>query len=212
MKTRLRTLCLLGIACIMVVPSLFGREWLQKPVDDIKPSQLSSNGDIPAVGECVQVSGTNTNYFTFGACATGDMTKAVYDNNTNNIVDNSENVGNLSSTGLVKRLGANNFTTVTDNSGNWNLAYAYGNHATMGYLTAEVDGSVTNELQNLFGIINTDSTPVIATSTNSTLVLEGRGITNVYADGNYTGTVVIESLETDPLFSTSDVEIGRAHV
>ena len=31
----------------------------------------------------------------------------------------------------------------------WNTAYSWGNHASAGYLTSEVDGSVTNELQAL---------------------------------------------------------------
>ncbi|MEE4178620.1 MAG: hypothetical protein V2I46_14035, partial [Bacteroides sp.] len=35
------------------------------------------------------------------------------------------------------------------NVSNWNTAYGWGNHATAGYLTSEVDGSVTNELQTL---------------------------------------------------------------
>ena len=32
---------------------------------------------------------------------------------------------------------------------NWNDAYSWGNHADVGYLTAEVDGDVTNEIQDL---------------------------------------------------------------
>ncbi len=32
---------------------------------------------------------------------------------------------------------------------NWNTAYSWGNHASAGYLTSEVDGSITNEIQSL---------------------------------------------------------------
>jgi hypothetical protein len=47
-------------------------------------------------------------------------------------------------TGLVKAT-AGLLSTVTDNSANWNTAYGWGNHASAGYLTAEVDGDVDNE-------------------------------------------------------------------
>ena len=34
-------------------------------------------------------------------------------------------------------------------TGNWDTAYSWGNHASGSYLTTEVDGSVTNEIQTL---------------------------------------------------------------
>jgi len=40
-------------------------------------------------------------------------------------------------------------TATGGNSTNWNTAYGWGNHASAGYLTAEADGSATNELQAL---------------------------------------------------------------
>jgi hypothetical protein len=66
----------------------------------------------------------------------------------------------------------------------WNTAYAYGNHAAMGYLTSEVDGSTTNELQNLFGVITSDSGSVSASSTNTTLQVTGSGIISTSIVGN----------------------------
>jgi hypothetical protein len=42
--------------------------------------------------------------------------------------------------------------TITANGGNstnWNEAYSWGNHALAGYLTAEIDNSITNEIQTL---------------------------------------------------------------
>ncbi|MBI5324902.1 MAG: tail fiber domain-containing protein [Ignavibacteriae bacterium] len=40
---------------------------------------------------------------------------------------------------------ANNITNANIN--NWNLAFGWGNHSTAGYLTSEIDGSVTNEIE-----------------------------------------------------------------
>lgn len=44
---------------------------------------------------------------------------------------------------------ASSWFSTTNNSANWNTAFGWGNHASAGYLTTEVDGSPTNELQNL---------------------------------------------------------------
>lgn len=38
--------------------------------------------------------------------------------------------------GLMKRTGNGTYTSVTDNSSNWNSAYSWGNHASAGYLTS----------------------------------------------------------------------------
>ena len=47
-------------------------------------------------------------------------------------------------------LDANGVITATGgNSTNWNDAFSWGNHSLAGYLTSEVDGSITNELQAL---------------------------------------------------------------
>ena len=48
------------------------------------------------------------------------------------------------------KLDVNGVITATGgNSTNWNNAYGWGNHALAGYLTSEVDGSITNEIQTL---------------------------------------------------------------
>lgn len=44
--------------------------------------------------------------------------------------------GLFSSTGLLKRTGVKTYAVVTDNSGNWNTAYGWGNHASAGYASA----------------------------------------------------------------------------
>lgn len=45
--------------------------------------------------------------------------------------------------GLMKRTGNGTYTSVTDNSSNWDTAYGWGNHASAGYLTSIADGSIT---------------------------------------------------------------------
>ena len=37
--------------------------------------------------------------------------------------------------GIMKRSGAGTYTSITDNSSNWDTAFGWGNHASQGYLT-----------------------------------------------------------------------------
>jgi len=43
--------------------------------------------------------------------------------------------GDFTTNGLLKRTGAGTYTSVTDNSSNWDTAFGWGNHSTQGYLT-----------------------------------------------------------------------------
>lgn len=56
--------------------------------------------------------------------------------------------GDFASQGIMLR-GASSgvYSILTDSSANWNTAYGWGNHASAGYLTSEVDGSITNEIE-----------------------------------------------------------------
>lgn len=71
----------------------------------------------------------------------------------NDSVQPSELDGTFSTVGLLKRLGAGSYTTVPDNSANWDQAFGWGNHATQGYLkTYNPNDSVdASELEVLFG-------------------------------------------------------------
>lgn len=44
--------------------------------------------------------------------------------------------GDFTVNGLMSRTGAGTYTSVTDNSTNWNTAYGWGDHSTAGYLTS----------------------------------------------------------------------------
>jgi hypothetical protein len=46
--------------------------------------------------------------------------------------------GDFTVNGLMRRTAAGVYSTVTDNSTNWNTAYSWGNHALSGYLTSQI--------------------------------------------------------------------------
>lgn len=69
--------------------------------------------------------------------------------------------GDFTSNGLLSRTGPGVYTSVLDNSNDWNTAYGWGNHASQGYLTSL--GSITGHTDV------TISTPL----TNQTLVYNG---------------------------------------
>lgn len=71
----------------------------------------------------------------------------------NDSVQPSELDGTFNTTGLLKRLGTANYTTVADNSANWDQAFGWGDHAQAGYLkTYNPNDSVdASELEVLFG-------------------------------------------------------------
>ena len=52
--------------------------------------------------------------------------------------------GDFTVNGLMVRTGAGAYSTVTDNSTNWNTAYGWGNHASAGYLTGITGQSIQN--------------------------------------------------------------------
>lgn len=72
---------------------------------------------------------------------------------SNDLVD-----ADFGTAGLMATDGAGTYSIVTDNSSNWNTAYSWGDHAAQGYLTTEVDGSITNEIQDLQSVTDQGAT------------------------------------------------------
>ena len=59
--------------------------------------------------------------------------------------------GDFAINGILKRISTGNYTSITDNSSNWNTAYGWGNHASQGYLTTitlsgDVSGTGTTSI------------------------------------------------------------------
>jgi len=59
--------------------------------------------------------------------------------------------GDFSTNGLLKRTGAGAYTSVTDNSSNWDTAYGWGNHTSAGYLTSETFTSLVQDTSPQLG-------------------------------------------------------------
>ena len=77
--------------------------------------------------------------------------------------------GDFTANGLLKRTGAGTYTSVTDNSSNWDTAYGWGDHSTAGYLTSQtshadvvVDGDFTSA-----GLMTTDGSGTYSVTTNN---------------------------------------------
>ena len=56
--------------------------------------------------------------------------------------------GDFTAAGIMTTDGAGTYSTITDNSTNWNTAYTWGNHATAGYLT-DITGEALGDLTDV---------------------------------------------------------------
>ena len=69
--------------------------------------------------------------------------------------------GDFIANGLMSRTGAGIYTSVTDNSTNWNTAYGWGDHSTAGYLTSFTE---TNDLSTAVTWANVPDANITQTS------------------------------------------------
>jgi len=61
---------------------------------------------------------------------------AGYVTTSDDTVSGTELDGVFSTTGLLRRTGAGTYSTITDNTTNWNTAFGWGDHSSSGYLTS----------------------------------------------------------------------------
>ena len=61
--------------------------------------------------------------------------------------------GDFTTNGLLKRTSAGNYTSVTDNSSNWDTAYGWGNHASAGYSTYSSNQATDTTSNVTFGSV-----------------------------------------------------------
>lgn len=110
--------------------------------------------------------------------------------------------GDFSSNGLMKRSGAGTYTVVTDNSGNWDTAYGWGDHGTQGYLTSLGNAILDSDFSsNGFmkrtgaGTYSVDTNTYLTSSTVTTEgtwtpVFEGATTAGTYTYGTQLGTYI----------------------
>ena len=93
--------------------------------------------------------GTNTTNFLSKWNGTSLVTSGIFDNATNVGIGTSTPSQKLDVVGNIKSSGT--LTATGGNSTNWNSAFGWGNHATAGYLTSELDPKI--------GVIGSDYIP-----------------------------------------------------
>jgi hypothetical protein len=92
--------------------------------------------------------------------------------------------GDFSSNGLMKRSGAGTYTVVTDNSGNWNTAFGWGDHSTQGYLTSLGDAIQDADFTSN-GFMKRTGAGTYTVDTNTYLTSE-TSHSDVLVDGDFT--------------------------
>jgi hypothetical protein len=154
---------------------------------NLTPDTITSTGSIgianlEACNSGTQFSVYNGSHWT---CKFGNAdSDTTYDNSTG-----------LTLTGTTFSVNAASYT-------NWNLAFGWGDHGVAGYLTSEVDGSTTNELQDLWDVFSADSGSTTANSNTDTLTVSGAGTvsTSIAAD-TLTITGSAHTVDTDTTYT-----------
>ena len=85
----------------------------------------------------------------------------------------------------ASKLEVNGTVTCADgDSTEWSAAHGWGDHAAQGYLTSEVDGDTSNELQSLFATINGNTGSTTANLVADTLSIVGTGYVSTSISGD----------------------------
>jgi formylglycine-generating enzyme required for sulfatase activity len=131
---------------------------------DIGSTVQAYNASTSLLGQTIESSEITNGTITSTNLNLTDITLADFTNDTAFITDGNTNWDNsygfitsaddmvsgveldgvFSTTGILSRTGAGTYTTLTDNSTNWNTAYSWGNHASSGYLTTITTQSIKN--------------------------------------------------------------------
>ena len=95
--------------------------------------------------------------------------------------------------GLMKRTAAGTYTSITDNSTNWDTAYAWGNHSTQGYLQTVALNTVSD-------------VTITSPQTNDVLTYNGSGWVNSAPSG---GGASVRVFLTHHLLQVLEISGGR---
>ncbi len=166
-------------------------DWAQANTGTIDPSNYSDNDTQLSDSQVQDIVGGMVN----GNSETNiDVTYSAGKLNFNVTGGGSEMV--YPAAGIPVSTGTAWGTSITNNSANWNTAYGWGDHAAAGYLTSEVDGSTTNELQTLSLAgnelaISDGNTVDLSTITGGSATTEAElesdlaDVTNVYTNNDF---------------------------
>ena len=143
-----------GTTNINTIGSISVGVWQGTPLTDSYVSDtltIGSSGSVAdaALSANVSLLGATIGVAELASADFGDFTcngttcslDATYLTSADDTVSGSELDGVFSTTGLLRRTGANTYSTITDSSSNWDTAYGWGNHASAGYLTASPFGA-----------------------------------------------------------------------
>lgn len=119
--------------------------------------------------------------------------------------------GDFASAGIMATDGAGTYSIVTDNSANWDTAFAWGDHAAAGYLTSETDSqtlslvgtdlSITNgNTVDLSGFLTsyTETDPVVGAVTGIVKADGAGNISAAVAGTDYLTSVAFADLTATP--------------
>lgn len=106
--------------------------------------------------------------------------------------------GDFTSNGLMKRTGAGTYTTVTDNSANWDTAYGWGDHAAAGYTSNIGDITGVTAGDGLTGG-GTSGTPTLAVASD---VARTTGST-------FTGSLTVSNALISNSRSNNNLQLNR---
>lgn len=107
---------------------------------DITASQFTSyisSGTAPlVVNSNTLVSNLNADLLDGNEASAFSLTSHNHSATYQPLDDDLNSVAGLNTAGLIKRTDSTNYTTITDSSANWDSAYGWGDHSTVGYLTS----------------------------------------------------------------------------
>ena len=121
---------------------------------DLNSNNITGTGDINFTGtltatSVVKSGGTSSQFLKADGSVDSNTYLTSETSHADVLVD-----GDFSFNGLMTRTGPGTYSIILDNSGNWNTAYGWGNHASAGYLTSlgsiggHTDVTITTPLTN----------------------------------------------------------------
>lgn len=124
--------------------------------------------------------------------------------------------GDFASAGLMKTNGSGTYSIVTDSSANWNTAYSWGNHASVGYLTSI--GSGTANTITYWSSTSAIGSLATATYPSLTELSYVKGVSSAIQTqlGGKQATLVsgtnIKTINSTSLLGSGDIVVGTGNV